>query len=462
MAGRNTIWWIIWLTTTVLIGLYLGYRLNSDDKTVFLPGSTTDGHYQIELACNACHREPFGGTELIQGACVDCHGQELKQADDSHPKSKFTDPRNASRVAKLDARLCVTCHTEHKPTITTEMAVTVTEDVCLVCHKDIAEDRPSHKGMAFDTCASAGCHNFHDNRALYEDFLAKHMDEPVHLAQQQILKRSTASEYVQALDYPLDEYPLKVLKENDSDAPPEMLGTRSVMADWMSTTHAKVGVNCSACHEQQLPGNTSQWLVKPDLEQCTSCHQYEAKGFLTGKHGMRQAQKLTPMQPEWARQPMHTKAHGKSLTCNSCHSAHRYDVNQAAVESCLGCHDDKHSQAYKASSHFKAWGKEMTGEAEPGSGVSCATCHLPRSKMETEQGYIVIAQHNQNDNLRPNEKMLRSVCMQCHGLGFAIDALADQGLIEENFARAPLLHIESIELVKKRIQQKKSASAGGG
>ena len=61
MAGRNIIWWIVWIITTVMIGAYLGYRLNSDDKTVFLPGSTTDGNYQIDLSCNACLRDPFGG-----------------------------------------------------------------------------------------------------------------------------------------------------------------------------------------------------------------------------------------------------------------------------------------------------------------------------------------------------------------------------------------------------------------
>jgi hypothetical protein len=32
--------------------------------------------------------------------------------------------------------------------------------------------------MAFNTCNSAGCHKFHDNRALYEDFLAKHLTSP--------------------------------------------------------------------------------------------------------------------------------------------------------------------------------------------------------------------------------------------------------------------------------------------
>jgi hypothetical protein len=68
---------------------------------------------------------------------------------------------------------------------------------------------------------------------------------------------------------------------------------------------------------------------------------------------------------------------------------------------------------------------------------------------------VIIAEHNQNDNLRPNEKMLRSVCMQCHGLGFSIDALADRELVEKNFSEKPDVHIESLDMVKKRLGLKK-------
>ena len=55
-------------------------------------------------------------------------------------------------------------------------------DFCVACHsegdQDVRWDRPSHADLAFDTCASAGCHNYHDNRALYEDFLVEHAGGP--------------------------------------------------------------------------------------------------------------------------------------------------------------------------------------------------------------------------------------------------------------------------------------------
>ncbi|UCE90720.1 MAG: cytochrome c3 family protein, partial [Pseudomonadota bacterium] len=156
MHSRN-IPWLVWAAVTLALAAWLAANLLGDDKSLYLPGATSHGHYQIELACNACHSEAFGGGAVLQDACVACHGDELEVADDSHPKSKFTDPRNAQRVAKLDARECITCHVEHRPEITADMGVTVAADVCFHCHADIADDRSSHAGMAFDTCASAGC-----------------------------------------------------------------------------------------------------------------------------------------------------------------------------------------------------------------------------------------------------------------------------------------------------------------
>ena len=45
--------------------------------------------------------------------------------------------------------------------------------------------------------------------------------------------------------------------------------------------------------------------------------------------------------------------------------------------------------------------------------------------------------------------------MQCHGLGFSIDALADRELVEKNFSEKPDVHIESLDMVKKRRGLKK-------
>ena len=48
--------------------------------------------------------------------------------------------------------------------------------------------------------------------------------------------------------------------------------------------------------------------------------------------------------------------------------------------------------------------------------------------FKVERRGTIFTSHNQSDGLRPNEKMIRPVCLDCHGLGFAIDALADDDL----------------------------------
>jgi len=457
---RNTLLWILWAVFTVtLITYYVTTIRNKDaDKAVFLPGKTSDGHYQIERACHTCHGDSFTNADVIQEACMNCHGDALKEAKDKHPKSKFTDPRNADRVAILDARNCATCHVEHRPEITLEMGLTLPLDYCHLCHDDIADDRPSHAGMAFDTCASAGCHNFHDNQALYEDFLVKHLHQPDHLEKPGTFPKPNLGEIaVLITDYPIDRYPLQKLGIEDHDAPAPIQFHQDTVQDWFETAHAQSGVNCTACHNQ-MEGDTFTWTDKPDHTACKTCHVDEVNHFLMGRHGMRLDEeklnrRLSPMTPAMARLPMKKKTMDKELGCNSCHDAHRYDIKQAAVESCLGCHNDEHSLAYIDSPHHELWKKELSGELPEGSGVSCATCHMPRLEKEYNWGefYHTLVQHNQSDTMRPNEKMIRPVCMTCHSLGFSIDSLADREVINTNFRTEPSIHIESMNMAEKRM-----------
>jgi hypothetical protein len=144
----------------------------------------------------------------------------------------------------------------------------------------------------------------------------------------------------------------------------------------------------------------------------------------------------------------------KSLDCVACHPAHRFDTREAAVEACLGCHDDQHSRAYKGSAHYQLWQDEMAGRVEPGTGVSCATCHLPRELADDKDERHNLVQHNQNLNLRPNQKMIRSVCLHCHGLGYTLDALVDRALINSNFTGDPAKHIESLDMAAKRLDRR--------
>ena len=152
-----------------------------------------------------------------------------------------------------------------------------------------------------------------------------------------------------------------------------------------------------------------------------------------------------------ARLAMHSDADPhRALDCGTCHRPHDVDIVHAAVEACASCHDDPHTRAYFASPHHRLWQAELEGAAPPGAGVTCATCHMPRTERRGE----IATDHNQNDTLRPNEKMIRPVCLDCHGLGFSLDALADTGLIGRNFDGPPAVHVESIDWAVRRASAK--------
>lgn len=446
MKQKSWISWMLAGTVTIGLGAYLGMRLTGEDKTVFVPGAMTDGHYQIEAACDACHT-PFSGVK--QDACLRCHGAELESVNDSHPKKKFDDPRNADRLIQLDARYCITCHVEHRPEKTRAMGVTLADDFCFRCHADVGKDRPSHKDFAFDTCSSSGCHHFHDNTALYEDFLVKHLHEPDLAPRPLNPKRHLAIRMIAA--GLVSGRPLTPVQQ---DGPVDISAGPGITREWVATAHARAGVNCTGCHQTRgTETAVAKWTTRPGPAQCARCHETETDGFLEGKHGMRLKQKLSPMRPLLARLPMKQDAHDKELGCNSCHEAHAFDTHAAAVDACLGCHDDEHSRAYRGSAHFRLWQAALTGSASRDSGVSCATCHLPREIQRQDGVDTVRVQHNQNLNLRPRDKMVRSVCVNCHGLGFSIDAMADATLVARNFTGRPARHVESLDMAGQRFSK---------
>lgn len=420
----------VWATLTLgsSAASLAGMFSSSDARRVFLPGKTTDGHYQIELACSACHTDSFTTTAQLQAACERCHSAELARADDSHPKVKFTDPRNAERVAILDARLCVTCHQEHNPATTGPLGVTLPEDYCHRCHSDIADDRPSHQGLAFDSCDDAGCHNFHDNRALYEDYLLNHLDSPDELPDQRSLSLSHGAP---SGAHAAPVYGLAALPEHQRAA-------------LEGSAHGRMNVGCPACHAHADPAADEALRV----ERCGECHLRQLGGWLAGRHGMRVAVELSPLKVSSARAEMRPEAKHRTLTCDSCHSAHAADTRRAAVDACTECHADEHTRSYEASAHAALWRKELAGDGPAGSGVSCATCHMPR--VHDQVNDIVYVEHNQNENLRPNDKMVRSVCERCHGPGFALAALADDALVRSNFSAFPRAPHESMRLVRAR------------
>lgn len=420
--------------------VFFGFKHRRNDDRLFLPGRTSSGHHQIEAQCSACHT-PLSG--VAEESCLRCHGESLRARNDSHAPSKFQDPRMADQLAVVDARSCLPCHREHRPEARMRGGVTIATTFCVGCHAEIERERPSHVGFAADGCASAGCHNYHDNRALYRDYLVEHRNDPGLLPRPRVPLVDSAGRRA-----PFTTAPQPLVPR--ADVPAQVRGGGDLVGptvEWTASSHARGGVNCTSCH-QSLTGSPHSRAVKggasgPDWRWtvddavCASCHRGEHEGFTAGKHGMRQAVGLTEMTPALARAPMHEEALGRKLRCTSCHSAHRFDRTKAAVESCEGCHDDGHTRAYRQSPHFTAWQRELEGATPEGSGVSCATCHLPRETVRVSGHDAIRVQHNQNGNLRPSDRMVREVCSHCHGVGFALASLADQEMVNRNFRGSP-------------------------
>lgn len=428
----------LWILLVLALAGYLGFAVTGGAEHVVMPGDSTHGHHQIEMVCSACHTPSMG---VKQDSCNECHAEELERMNDSHPVIKFKDPRNAPRLKKLDARYCITCHREHQSEITNSMAVTLPDDYCYYCHQEIGTERPSHEGFTFDSCATAGCHNFHDNTALYERFLANHLDEPDF--------KDVAQQLPRDFYHAANKNHGAPLSRERANMPSNVKHTEEILHDWSSTAHAAVGVNCTDCHNvKDETSGVIQWTDHPGYQACQSCHKNETKGFLEGKHGMRLAAGLSPMKPNMARIPMRADAAHRELSCASCHSGHRFDTTYAAVNACLNCHNDEHSLAYKDSRHFQVFLEAQSGARPVDAAVSCATCHMPRVERSKFGESFTMVEHNQNATLRPNDKMIRSSCIQCHGLQFTLNSLSDEELIKRNFQGRPTVFNESLELAR--------------
>lgn len=452
---NKKLYWLVWIVISASLLVGLGYTmLRGEDKTVFMPGPLTDGHHQLAQRCEVCHTDPYGSGAVLQEACIQCHGEDRVKPMDTHPRAKFTDPRNADRLAKINATQCVSCHVEHRPAMTGANGLTQPVDVCFHCHAEIGTERISHVGMEFNTCKNAGCHNYHNNRALYTDFLIKHLDEPDVLSTARLPQRELGEVLEEMLDYPHERYPVKLLSASDIDASAAQ-SNKQVEEDWLATAHAQVGVNCSACHLATVNASEeSRWLERPDHQACAQCHGLELARFKRGKHGMRLGVELPALQVKQARLPMRAEANHATLNCTSCHPAHRFDTQDAAVEGCLGCHNDEHSKNYKQSKHYTLWRKELSGEIAAGQGVSCASCHMPRINFDVNDWLSrIMVEHNQNATLSPNSKMVRPACLHCHGLAFSLNALAEQKLVESNFSGLPSSEVDSLSMAAQDQQR---------
>ncbi|MBE9128651.1 MULTISPECIES: cytochrome c3 family protein [unclassified Coleofasciculus] len=156
----------------VLLLVWFSAALALNQRQVFLPGKTSDGHILFEASCNSCHE---GFKPVSNETCMRCH--EAEMADDAHGSKKFRDPRWAADLEKLAVLTCTTCHQEHVHMF--GRGVHLKPDLCMTCHEGIIQgELQSHNGFSPDGCWTAGCHNFHDHRSISTGFLRSNLDQP--------------------------------------------------------------------------------------------------------------------------------------------------------------------------------------------------------------------------------------------------------------------------------------------
>jgi len=220
---------------------------------------------------------------------------------------------------------------------------------------------------------------------------------------------------------------------------------------WQISAHALAEVNCSSCHQNE---ETKKFVAKPTEESCRSCHENSVDTFLLGKHGIRTLEGLSPLTPAMGHLPMQDSSLDKQMNCNTCHNVHTVDTYQASVDSCLTCHADNHSLNYKNSPHANIFREIGTLPRPNSDSVTCATCHLPRQAS----GDDVLVNHNNTYTLKPRDRMVQEVCMNCHGVEHAYNSIFDDELVEANFARPPNQQLPTFQLV--RDLEKKRSSKG--
>lgn len=113
------------VTLLILSGAYILWPLLSKSGIEqYSVGKLTSHHVFIGKDCASCHAQPF--EPVNDAACATCHAVSPHFDSVKHP------PHGFSRVTTDGSDACMTCHTEHKGTVTH-----ATQELCSSCHATI-------------------------------------------------------------------------------------------------------------------------------------------------------------------------------------------------------------------------------------------------------------------------------------------------------------------------------------
>lgn len=225
---------------------------------------------------------------------------------------------------------------------------------------------------------------------------------------------------------------------------------------WQSSVHALNDINCSSCHQDR---QTKAVVSQPNHESCRSCHEQAVETFLLGKHGIRLQEEQTPLNPAMAHLPMKPEAANKVMNCNTCHDVHSVNTVQASVDSCLSCHNDDHSLNYQKSKHGQLFASKAKTLPRPDAeSVTCATCHLPRQPSDGESATVLV-NHNNTFTLLPRDRMVKEVCMNCHGMEYSFNNIFDDEVVEADFKHPTTQDLQTLKMMRvfQKLKSPKSS-----
>ncbi len=153
-----------------------------------------------------------------------------------------------------------------------------------------------------------------------------------------------------------------------------------------------------------------------------------------GPFGLFKAKKLAPMTPANARLPMKPEAGHKTLDLQHLPSRAPLRLKGARGRRCAGCHDDAHTKAYFASPHYDLFEREMWGCAARLGRLLRDLPHADRRGPQAGRRQDGLSSPTIRTTICARTKRwCAASAANCHGLQFALDALADPALIAKNF-----------------------------
>lgn len=184
--------------------------------------------------------------------------------------------------------------------------------------------------------------------------------------------------------------------------------TAGHVADWESSTHAEMGVDCAVCHgEAHQTEKDAALAAMPDESVCGECHADQFEQFQKGKHNhgwkSLNAINVTHLEPdelmeggrgcggchnmgiksEAEKEELEKKGYRyQKNSCDECHTRHTFAKSEAQdPHACQQCHmgyDHPQWEMWSSAKHGTRWMTQDAGRLPKTAAVpTCQTCHLP-------------------------------------------------------------------------------------